>query len=155
MTLGELKKAVDLILERGCDESFPVLITTHNSGYMGVRPGVEISHIYHWERGEIRIITKEKLVKEETNGKPWKMAENTQQNNFHPAGECEGKLNYFQSAKECRNKLKELCRKWENDDSGGETMNFAVDDEFMAALYSAIRILEFAEEKVKWNEKSV
>lgn len=51
------------------------------------------------------------------------------------------KLNYHQSATECHNKLVGLCDKWEMDDSGGSTMRLDVDDEFMATIYSTVRIL--------------
>lgn len=57
------------------------------------------------------------------------------------------KLNYQQSATECHDKLVDLCNKWEMDDSEGSTMRLDVDDEFMATIYSTVRLLS----KIKEN----
>ena len=38
------------------------------------------------------------------------------------------KLNYNQSVTECRDKLVDLCNKWEMDDSDKDTMTLEVDD---------------------------
>lgn len=51
------------------------------------------------------------------------------------------KYNYRQSEKECRNKLKVFCTKWENDESDKNTMTVEIDDEFMAVVYSILHIL--------------
>ena len=51
------------------------------------------------------------------------------------------KLNYNQSAIECRDKLVDLCNKWEMDDSDRKTMTLEVDDYFMSTIYSVVKIL--------------
>lgn len=58
------------------------------------------------------------------------------------------KLNYQQSATECYDKLIDLCNKWEKDDSEGSTMRLDVNDEFMATIYSTVRILS----KIRGNK---
>ena len=51
------------------------------------------------------------------------------------------KMNYNQSITECRDKLVDLCNKWEMDDSGKDTMTLEVDDYFMSTIYSVVKIL--------------
>lgn len=57
------------------------------------------------------------------------------------------KLNYNQSATECRDKLVDLCNKWEMDDSDKDTMMLEVDDYFMSTIYSIVKILGETEKK--------
>ena len=57
------------------------------------------------------------------------------------------KLNYNQSVTECRDKLVDLCNKWEMDDSEKDTMTLEVDDYFMSTIYSVVKILNNAEKK--------
>ena len=51
------------------------------------------------------------------------------------------KYDYRQSVTECRDKLVELCNRWEMDDSDKDTMMLEVDDDFMSTIYSVVRIL--------------
>ena len=51
------------------------------------------------------------------------------------------KMNYNQSITECRDKLVDLCNKWEMDDSDKDTMTLEVDDYFMSTIYSVVKIL--------------
>jgi hypothetical protein len=53
-----------------------------------------------------------------------------------------GKLNYFQSRQECRDKLVDLTNRWEMDDSDKSTMTIEADDEFMAMIYSVVGLLD-------------
>ena len=59
------------------------------------------------------------------------------------------KLNYNQSVTECRDKLVDLCKKWEMDDSDKDTMTLEVDDYFMSTIYSVVKLLD---KKVEENE---
>ena len=59
------------------------------------------------------------------------------------------KLNYNQSVTECRDKLVDLCNKWEMDDSDKDTMTLEVDDYFMSTIYNVIKLLD---KKVEENE---
>ena len=59
------------------------------------------------------------------------------------------KLNYNQSVTECRDKLVDLCNKWEMDDSDTDTMTLEVDDYFMSTIYSVVKLLD---KKVEENE---
>lgn len=52
------------------------------------------------------------------------------------------KLNYFQGRQECRDKLLDLCAKWEMDDNNKPTMTIEVDDEFMSVIYSTVHLLD-------------
>lgn len=52
------------------------------------------------------------------------------------------KLNYFQGATECHDKLVDLCNKWELDSEGKSTMTLEVDDNLMSTIYSTVNILE-------------
>ena len=52
------------------------------------------------------------------------------------------KLNYNQSVTECRDKLVNLCNKWEMDDSDKDTMTLEVYDYFMSTIYSVVKILD-------------
>ena len=52
------------------------------------------------------------------------------------------KLNYNQSVTECRDKLIDLCNKWEMDDSDKDTMTLEVDDYFMSTIYSVVKLLD-------------
>ena len=52
------------------------------------------------------------------------------------------KLNYNQLATECRDKLVDLCNKWEMDDSDKDTMTLEVDDYFMSTIYSVVKLLD-------------
>ena len=52
------------------------------------------------------------------------------------------KLNYNQSVTECRDKLVDLCNKWEMDDSDKDTMILEVDDFFMSTIYSVVKLLD-------------
>ena len=52
------------------------------------------------------------------------------------------KLNYNQSVTECRDKLVDLCNKWEMDDSNKDTMTLEVDDYFMSTIYSVVKLLD-------------
>ena len=52
------------------------------------------------------------------------------------------KLNYNQSVTECRDKLVDLCNKWEMDDSDKDTMTLKVDDYFMSTIYSVVKLLD-------------
>ena len=52
------------------------------------------------------------------------------------------KLNYNQSVTECRDKLVDLCNKWEMDDSDKDTMTLEVDDYFMSTIYSIVKLLD-------------
>lgn len=51
------------------------------------------------------------------------------------------KYNYRQSVTECRDKLVELCNRWEMDDSDKDIMMLEIDDDFMSTIYSVVRIL--------------
>ena len=51
------------------------------------------------------------------------------------------KYDYRQSVTECRDKLVELCNRWEMDDSDKDIMMLEVDDDFMSTIYSVVRIL--------------
>ena len=57
------------------------------------------------------------------------------------------KLNYNQSVTECRDKLVDLCNKWEMVDSEKDTMALEVDEYFMSTIYSVVKILNNAEKK--------
>ena len=59
------------------------------------------------------------------------------------------KLNYNQSVTECRDKLVDLCNKWEMDDSDKDTMTLEVDDYFMSTIYSVVKILGETEKKME------
>ena len=59
------------------------------------------------------------------------------------------KLNYNQPVTECRDKLIDLCNKWEMDDSDKDTMTLKIDDYFMSTIYSVIKLLD---KKVEENE---
>ena len=52
------------------------------------------------------------------------------------------KLNYNQSVTECRDKLVDLCNKWEMDDSDKDIMILEVDDYFMSTIYSVVKLLD-------------
>ena len=52
------------------------------------------------------------------------------------------KLNYNQSVTECRDKLVDLCNKWEMDDSEKDIMTLEVDDYFMSTIYSVVKLLD-------------
>ena len=52
------------------------------------------------------------------------------------------KLNYNQLVTECRDKLVDLCNKWEMDDSDKYTMTLEVDDYFMSTIYSVVKFLD-------------
>lgn len=52
------------------------------------------------------------------------------------------KLNYNQSVTEYRDKLINLCNKWEMDDSDKDTMTLEVDDYFMSTIYSVVKLLD-------------
>ena len=60
------------------------------------------------------------------------------------------KLNYNQSVTECRDKLVDLCNKWEMDDSDKDIITLEVDDYFMSTIYSVIKLLDKKVEK-KWK----
>ena len=51
-------------------------------------------------------------------------------------------MNYNQSAIECRDKLVDLCSRWEMDDSEKDTMTLEVDDYFMSTIYSVVKLLD-------------
>ena len=57
------------------------------------------------------------------------------------------KLNYNQSVTECRDKLVDLCNKWEMDDSDKDTMTLEVDDYFMSTIYSVVKLLDKKKQK--------
>lgn len=57
------------------------------------------------------------------------------------------KLNYNQSVTECRDKLVDLCNKWEMDDSDKDIITLEVDDYFMSTIYSVIKLLDKKVEK--------
>lgn len=65
-----------------------------------------------------------------------------------------GKINYNQSATECRDKLVNLCTKWEMDDSDKTTMTLEVDDYFMSTIYSVIKLLDKPNMREKIKEYS-
>ena len=43
---------------------------------------------------------------------------------------------------EGRDKLVNLCNKWEMDDSDKDTMTLEVDDYFMSTIYSVVKLLD-------------
>ena len=57
------------------------------------------------------------------------------------------KLNYNQSVTECRDKLVDLCNKWEMDDLDKDTMTLEVDDYFMSTIYSVVKLLDKKKQK--------
>ena len=64
MTLKELKRHVDFLIEEG-HENDSVIVTTVDDS-VGARAGTEVNSInsgFDWERGQIRIEPKTKLVK--------------------------------------------------------------------------------------------
>lgn len=52
------------------------------------------------------------------------------------------KLNYFQDVTECKDKLTDLCNKWEMDSTDKSTMTIEIDDNLMSTIYSVVHILD-------------